>query len=157
MKKKKKSFFQKLAQGISGKSDDYLGSDVIIDDDGDVIVEDDDVEDVVSDEVGELSVDMYRVDNTIIVKAMIAGIQKSEMDISLSRDRITIAGSRYDISELEPDEVYFKELYWGKFERTIELPDEVDVDIAEAHESHGLLTLVLPIIDKERKTTLKVQ
>lgn len=108
-------------------------------------------------EVGELSVDMYRIQNAIVIKAMVAGIQKSEIDISLTRDLVTIEGSRSREHESNIEESYFDELYWGAFERTIELPEEVDIELAEAHEAHGLLTLILPLVDKHKQARLKIK
>ena len=56
------------------------------------------------------------------------------------------------------DEDFFvQELYWGGFSRTITLPEEIDVDAAEAIEKHGLLILKLPKVDKCRKTKLKIK
>lgn len=148
------SLFKKLVGGFGGKRAKFETN--IIEDD-DVFEEELSEEEEPEEDVGELSVDMYRMKDAIIIKAMIAGIQKSDIDISLSRDQITITGARYDTLDDEPGETHFQELYWGKFERSIDLPEEVDIELAEAHEAHGLLTLVLPLIDKQRKAKLKVQ
>lgn len=155
----KKSFFEKLTGSIKfnneGNDEEYdvMDGEYLEDEEEEVQDEPEHEEE----EVGELSVDMYRVNNAIIVKTMVAGIQKSEIDITLTRDQITIEGSRKNEPEGRIDTIYFEELYWGAFERTIDLPEEIDIELAEAHESHGLLTLVLPLVDRNRQARLKIK
>ena len=153
----KKSFFEKLTGNIKLNTKDKY--DVV---DGEYLELEDDVietdeDDNYNEEVGELSIDMYRVKNAIIIKTMVAGIQKSEVNISLTRDQVSIEGVRKNDPEGHIDTVYFKELYWGAFERVIDLPEEIDISLAEAHESHGLLILILPLADRERQTKLKIK
>lgn len=157
----KKSFFEKLTGSIKFNNEGEEDYDVM---DGEYLESEEEEfddpneeEDTYEEEVGELSVDMYRVNNAIIVKTMVAGIQKSEIDITLTRDQVIIEGSRKNEPEGRIDTTYFEELYWGAFERTINLPEEIDIELAEAHESHGLLTLVLPLVDRDRQARLKIK
>lgn len=106
---------------------------------------------------GELAVDIYQTGDAIVVKALIAGVNPNSVDISLTRDMITIRGHREEHTETTADNYFYKELYWGAFARTILLPEEVDVDAAEATTNHGILIIRLPKINKERQTKLKVK
>lgn len=106
---------------------------------------------------GELSVDVYETPTNIIIKALIAGVKKEDLDISLSRDMVSIKGSRVSESIVDESDYFHKELYWGSFGRTVLLPQEVDVDKAEAFEDRGLLTLKLPKVDKGRQTKIRVK
>lgn len=106
---------------------------------------------------GELSVDIYQTSDAIVVKALVAGVNPNSIDISLTRDMITIRGHREEHKEVTEENYFYKELYWGAFTRTILLPEEVDVDLAEANTSHGILVIRLPKINKDRKTKLKVK
>lgn len=106
---------------------------------------------------GELSVDIYQTADAIVVKALVAGVNPNSIDISLTRDMITIRGNREEHKEVTEENYFYKELYWGSFTRTILLPEEVDVDMAEANTNHGILVIRLPKINKERKTKLKVK
>ncbi len=110
-----------------------------------------------SEELGELAVDVYQTPDAIVVKALIAGVQPNTIDISLTREMVTISGSRHDERESEDDNYFQRELYWGSFSRSIILPEEVDVDLAEASEKHGVLIVRLPKINKKRQTKLKVR
>ncbi|MDO8481749.1 MAG: Hsp20/alpha crystallin family protein [bacterium] len=106
---------------------------------------------------GELAVDVYQTPDAIVIKALVAGVQPTSIDISLTREMLTISGVREDEREVEEDNYFQRELYWGSFSRTILLPEEVDVDMAEATEKHGILMIRLPKINKKRQTKLKVR
>lgn len=167
----KKSFFEKLTTSIKfNNQDEDHYEDTYYEEDEEnetslrgsrklSIMEDDDeyVEEQYEDEIGELSIDMYQIDKAIVIKTMVAGIQKSEIDITLTRDMVVIEGNRKSENHGAVRETYFEELFWGAFERTIELPEEIDIEMAEAHENHGLLTLILPLVDKHKQTRVKIQ
>lgn len=108
-------------------------------------------------EEGELTVDVYQTPDDIVVKTIVAGVKPEDLDISITRDMVTIRGARQETREVEDGDYFHKELYWGSFSRTILLPQEIDVDASEAVERHGLLTLKLPKLDKTRQTKLKVR
>lgn len=108
-------------------------------------------------EEGELTVDVYQNQDTIFVKAMIAGVRPEDLDINISRDLVTIRGKREEERLSSNDDYFIRELYWGSFSRTVSLPEEIDVDESEAIEKHGLLILRLPKLDKKRQSKLKVK
>jgi HSP20 family protein len=106
---------------------------------------------------GELPVDMYQTEDTIVIRALVAGVSPGELDISITRDMVTLRGVREEIQEVHDDGYYHRELFWGSFSRTLVLPEEVAIDEAEAQEKHGLLEIRLPKLDKHRSTQLKVR
>jgi len=106
---------------------------------------------------GELSIDVYQTSTHIIIKAMIAGVRPEDLDVSITRDMVTIRGKREQHAEGSSGEFFFQELYWGSFSRTIVLPQEIDLEEAEASEKHGLLIIRLPKLDKGRAAKLKVR
>ena len=106
---------------------------------------------------GELAVDVYQTPDAIVVKALIAGVHPGSVDISLTREMLTVSGTRQDEREVDEEHYFQRELYWGAFSRTILLPEEVDVDLAEATERHGILIIRLPKINKKKQTKLKVR
>lgn len=110
-------------------------------------------------EVGEaqLTVDVYQTDEEIVIKALVAGVKPEELDISITRDMVTIQGRRLEQKDIQEDHYVYRELFWGAFSRTVVLPAEIDVDMAEAEQKHGLLTIRLPKINKDRQTKLKVR
>ncbi len=106
---------------------------------------------------GELPVDMYHTGDAIVIRALVAGVSPDDLDISITRDMVTIRGIREEIQETGSDDYYHRELFWGSFTRSLVLPEEVIIDEAEAHEKHGMLEIRLPKVDKDRSTRLKVR
>lgn len=116
------------------------------------------IEEVAEEEAaGELAVDVYQTPSHIIIKAMIAGVRPEDLDVSITRDMVTVRGKRERNTEGTAGDFFFQELYWGSFTRTIVLPQEVDIEGAEASEKHGLLVIKLPKLDKGRQAKLKVK
>src|SRR3989344_5473947 len=103
---------------------------------------------------GTASIDDY---DDILIRAHVAGVRPDDLDIAITRDMVTIKGKREEAREVEDENYFYKELYWGSFSRTILLPQEIEVEEAQATEKHGLLILRLPKVDKEKQTKLKVK
>jgi len=108
-------------------------------------------------EEGQLTVDVYQTGNDIVVKCMVAGVRPEDLEITITRDMVTVKGRRETEKTIHEEDYFHQELYWGSFSRTIMLPAEVDVEEAEAIEKHGLLIIKLPKIDKHRQAKLKVK
>ena len=106
---------------------------------------------------GHLPVDMYQTANDIVIRTFVAGVRPDEMNVSISRDMVVIEGSREERSEASAPDYFNQELFWGSFMRTVMLPQEVDVDGAQASSKDGLLSITLPKLDRARQTKLKVR
>lgn len=130
-----------------------VGKNLLVQDD----LDRDEDEDEETEQEGELTVDVYQTADTVVIKAMIAGVRPEDLDISITRDLVTIRGKREEERTITEEDFIMKELYWGSFSRAIALPVEIDVDEAEAIEKHGLLILKLPKLDKKKKSKLKVR
>lgn len=113
--------------------------------------------DFMEDEEGELSVDVYQTPKDIIIEAMVAGVKPEDLHLTITRDMVIIKGKRDANNQVNNNDYFYKELYWGNFSRTILLPHEVDMEQAEAIEKHGLLLLRIPKIDKEKHNKIKVK
>lgn len=105
----------------------------------------------------DLAVDVYQTNDAVVIKTLVAGVQPSNIDITITRDMVTISGSREDEREVNEEGYFQRELTWGSFSRTILLPEEVDVDAAEAQEKHGVLMVRLPKVNKAKQAKLKVK
>ncbi len=147
MAKEKKSFFERLTGTI--RMDDNKDENEIQKESASIYEE--------NDNDGELTVDVYQGPDMITIKAMIAGVRPEDLDISITRDMVTIHGKREEDRTTKEDDYFVRELYWGSFSRSITLPEEIDVDDAEAIEKHGLLILKLPKLDRKRQSKLKVR
>lgn len=106
---------------------------------------------------GQLTVDVFQTPEEIVIRSIVAGVRPEDLDIAITRDMVTIRGNREEHKEVSEDNYFHKELYWGSFSRTVLLPAEIEVEAAQAAEKHGLLTIRLPKVDKEKQTKLKVK
>jgi len=106
---------------------------------------------------GQLPVDVYQTTNEIVIRTFVAGVRPDDLNVSISRDMVVIEGSRDERDQLPDSDYFTRELFWGSFSRTILLPQEIDVDMASAGSKDGLLSIILPKLDKTRQTKLKVK
>ena len=160
---KKPSFLERLTGSINmDEYDEVLDGEEHGPDDEHPIEEDEESEwsghDGPSDgQEGELPVDMYQTGDSIVIRALVAGVAPDDLEISITRDMVTIRGKREEIQEAPDEDYYHRELFWGSFSRTLLLPEEVLIDEADGKEKHGLLEIILPKVDKDRSTQLKVK
>ena len=105
----------------------------------------------------QLALDVYETNDAIIIKTMTAGVKKEDLQITVARELLTIKGRRDNEPRSYNHHHHAQELYWGAFSRSVDLPEEVDIEQASATEHHGLVTIKLPKFDKKRQATLKVQ
>ncbi|QQR65424.1 Hsp20/alpha crystallin family protein [Candidatus Kaiserbacteria bacterium] len=106
---------------------------------------------------GELPIDMYQTRDTVVIRALVAGVSPEDLNISITRDMVTLKGLREEVQEAPDEDYYHRELFWGSFSRSIVLPEEIVIDEAEAREKHGLLEIILPKLDKGRSARLTVK
>jgi len=108
-------------------------------------------------EEGELTIDMYQTKEALIIEAMVAGVKPENLDISITREMVTIRGHREEQKEATGDDYFYQELYWGSFSRTIVLPQEIEPEESSAKSKNGLLKIRLPKINKEKMAKLRVK
>lgn len=162
---KKPSFLERLTGSKQAEEyDRILDDDHQFGEDDNLAVAEDETEEAWEDDrtestpqEGELPVDMYQTEDAIVIRALVAGVSPTDLDISITRDMVTIRGTREEFQEAHDDSYFHRELFWGSFSRTLLLPEEVAIDQAEAQEKHGLLEIKLPKLDKHRSTQLKVR
>lgn len=106
---------------------------------------------------GQLTVDLYQTPDEIILESPIAGVKPEDLDISITSESVTIKGSRQKERRIKDEDYFYQECYWGRFSRSIILPQEVDAEKAEAVIKNGVLIIKLPKLNRQRSKKLKVQ
>ena len=106
---------------------------------------------------GQLAVDAYETDTELVIKAPVAGVRADDLDIQITDNYVTIRGQREDSHQLDAENFYLQECYWGSFARTFELPFTIDSKKASAALKDGLLTIRLPKDEKVQAKKLKVE
>jgi HSP20 family protein len=90
---------------------------------------------------GQLAVDVYETKERLVVKARTAGVNKAELDVSISDNQLTIRGTLSAGNEDGVENYFLQECYWGEFSRTIALPVPVKEEEIEALLKDGVLTI----------------
>ncbi|MFA6256789.1 MAG: Hsp20/alpha crystallin family protein [Candidatus Paceibacterota bacterium] len=160
MEKKKRSFFERLTGSLSLEEEDEQENNAYAGRNGKS--EKNDKKGVASwieeeNDEAELTVDVYQTPTDMVIQTMVAGVKPEDLEISVARDVVTVRGKREESRTIDEDNYFTKELYWGKFSRTISLPAEVEPEEVEATERHGLLTIKIKKVDKEKKSNIRVK
>ncbi len=90
---------------------------------------------------GQLAVDVYETADKLIIKARTAGIERKDLDVSISDNILTISGVLNGGEDDKATQWHIQECYWGEFSRTIALPIQVKEDGVEAVLKDGVLTI----------------
>jgi HSP20 family protein len=159
MDKETKNFFEKLA-GINSRDEEVeLEPQTISKQDVEekLLTEEPSLGEIFEEAEGELAVDVYQTPSAFIIESTIAGVNPEDIDISLTPESITIKGKREKEEKIKTDNYIHQECYWGRFSRTIILPQEIDPDKAQANIKNGVLKVNLPKISKVKTKKIKVK
>ncbi len=106
---------------------------------------------------GQLAIDVYQTPNEVVVESTIAGVKGDHLDIDVTSEKVTIRGERQKEQKISVGDYYYQECFWGKFSRSIILPEEIDPDKAHSSLKNGVLTVHLPKVHKGRARKIKVK
>jgi HSP20 family protein len=102
------------------------------------------------------SVDITETDKEIKVSAELPGMDEKDIDVSLTKDALTIKGEKKEEKEEKKKDYYRMERSYGSFFRTIPLPVEIETEKVKAQFKKGVLTVTLPKTAKAIKETKKI-
>lgn len=102
-------------------------------------------------------VDVIDRDNEVMIKAELPGVQKDDLEVTVSDNALTIKASTKHEEEKEEGDYHRRELSSGKFVRTIALPANVDASDAVASFKDGLLVLTLPKVETAKQRNIKIE
>lgn len=106
---------------------------------------------------GQLAVDVYETEEKLVVKARTAGVNKSDLDVSISDGILTISGTLSSGDDSEATQWHIQECYWGEFSRTLALPVPVKEDEIEAVLKDGVLTISFGKVKQEQARKIEIQ
>ena len=102
-------------------------------------------------------VDVVDQDKQLLVRAEIPGVERDDIDVSVTDNLVTIRGRSHH-EDTKEEGVYFRrEISHGEFERTVALPGEVDADKARARFENGVLEMTLPKVNEVRRRRIEVE
>jgi HSP20 family protein len=102
------------------------------------------------------AVELFDNQDSLTLRVLIPGIDKKDLDISVTREAIKISGEYRHQEENKDNGYYVSEFNYGKFERTINLPVAIQNEKVIADYSDGILTLILPRVEEVKNKVFKV-
>jgi HSP20 family protein len=109
--------------------------------------------------VRPIPIDVYATPDEAVVIAAVPGLHPENLEISYAENTLTLSGSVSGASESEQGQQatwYVRELWSGKFQRSLTLPFEVDASKAEATFEHGIVRITLPKAEWARPQKIAV-
>jgi HSP20 family protein len=106
---------------------------------------------------GQLAVDVYETDEQLIVKARTAGVNKEDLDVSISDGILSISGTLSSGDDSEASNWHVQECYWGEFNRTLALPVPVKEEEVGAVLKDGVLTISFNKVKLEQAKKITIQ
>ncbi len=103
------------------------------------------------------NIDISETDKEVVISAELPGIEEKDIDVSLTKDSVTIKGEKKEEKEEKGKSYYRMERSYGSFCRTIPLPTEIDADKTTAEFKKGVLTIKMPKTPEAIKETKKIQ
>lgn len=102
-------------------------------------------------------VDVIDRDEEVVIHAELPGVNKKDLDVSLTDDAVTIKGTSTHEEKEEKGDYFRREMSRGEFSRTVSLPCEVDDSKAKATFKDGIMELVLPKVEPTKRRSVKVE
>lgn len=101
-------------------------------------------------------VDVVDREEDVLVRAEIPGVDKKDLEISVTDNALTIKGATKREQKEEKGEYYRHEISEASFARTVALPADVDGTRAKASSKDGMVEIVIPKLAKSKRHTIKV-
>jgi HSP20 family protein len=102
-------------------------------------------------------VDCYKESGQLVVKAELPWVPKQSIEFNVTDHTLTIKGEKKREEKIESENYYRSERSFGSFFRSLELPEDVDVNKVKAFCSNGVIEMRLPIAATAKSKTFKVE
>jgi len=102
-------------------------------------------------------VDVAESDDEIRIEVELPGMDEKDIDVTVSAGAVTIRGEKTREKEDRHKDYVYRERSFGTFERTIPLPEGIDLDKVKATFKSGVLTLVLPRTEEARRSSRRIE
>jgi HSP20 family protein len=100
--------------------------------------------------------DVHETPDEIIVTAALPGLKAEDVDITITGQTLSLRGEFKADEQVSRDQYLYRELRYGTFDRTVQLPVRVEGERAEATFTDGILTLSIPKAEEVKPRQIKV-
>lgn len=102
-------------------------------------------------------VNLKETQDDYVVTAEVPGLDKKELEITLTDDSVTLKGERKAEKNADEENYHYQEASYGRFERLVSLPGRIKTVDAKARLKDGVLTLTLPKAEESKRKEVKVK
>lgn len=103
------------------------------------------------------NVDIINRENEIVVKAELPGVDKKDLDVSVTENTVTIKGTTHHEEKEEKGDYYRCEISSGSYARTLSLPADIDQEHTKAVFKDGVLELTLPKLKATKRRSISIE
>lgn len=101
--------------------------------------------------------DVKDLKDSVEVTMDLPGIEKDQISIEYNNSVLTVSGKAESVNEVEEDDFFRQERYYGSFQRQIALPSQVDYSKAKASFNNGVLRIMLPKTGEAKGNTIEIE
>lgn len=113
--------------------------------------------DWMEDTEGQLAIDVFQTADDVMIKAPIAGVNPTDLEISITDEVINIKGERKTVEDVTSESYFAQECYWGSFSRSYVLPVAINSEKAAASLKNGILTIKVPKLEKTKTRMIEIK
>lgn len=103
------------------------------------------------------SLDLHEDRDNLYVRVELPGMKREEIDLQLHERTLSISGERRSEHKDDNAEVYRSERFFGRFQRTVQLPSPVEPSKVKAQYRDGVLTVTLPKTEESKPKHIDVK
>lgn len=92
-----------------------------------------------------------------VITSEIPGVKTDDIDISVTGNAVTLRGKRQVVEEKDVESYHRHELWHGNFNKTVQLPFNVDPGKVHASYKNGVLRVSLPKLEAEKPKKIKIE
>lgn len=101
-------------------------------------------------------VELQDMDDNLIVRAQLPGLEAKDLDVQVTRDAVSISGEHRSENKVEEKGYFRSEFRYGKFQRMIPLPVHIQNERVQADFQNGVLTLTLPKVEEAQRRVVRL-
>ena len=102
------------------------------------------------------SMDIFEREGEIVIRADLPGIDKDQIDLSITKDTLTLKAEAKKEEEIRSENYYMQERSYGTYIRTVQLPQDIDSAKAKASFNNGVLEMIFPKKEEAKAAEIKV-
>lgn len=102
-------------------------------------------------------IDLKETKEKYVLTAEVPGVKKEDIKINVSNGVLTITGETKAEKTEETEQMHYRERSYGKFSRSIRLPEKIDPKKIDAKYENGVVSIDIPKLEPEKEETINVE